>query len=288
LQAPARRLAIAAAALAIAAATAVAIAAFAFGASGRAPSKATEVALRTVGGPAGRMVVTGSGQTVYVYLPDPTDPPATTCIGDCANDWPPVLLTTPLPVLDGVNRALVGVVERPDGRRQLTLAGYPLYRFAGDHRRGDVRGESVGDTWFAVDPGGGLLALPPATFTPAGGQSDQPLEVLSIRGHKIVAASNGQSVYAYKDDTPTRSACTAAWCVQDWPPLTVRSSPKPVPGITATLGVLRRPDGTLQLTLAGHPLYRFSGDEVPGDLRGQGIGDDWNPLQPDGTLPLPT
>jgi predicted lipoprotein with Yx(FWY)xxD motif len=246
------------------------------------------VALRTARTADGTMVVTGRGMTVYIYLSDATNPPATTCTGDCANDWPPVILATPAPAVRGVDPAHVGVLVRPDRTRQLTLDGYPLYRFAGDRRPGDMRGESVGNKWYAVAPDATFLPLPAVTFTPLGGPAAPALRTLSTAAGQVVADGNGQTVYAYKDDTPTHSACTAEWCVEDWPPVLVQDTPTAAAGITGTLGVLRRPDRTLQLTLDGHPLYLFSGDLRPGDLRGQGIGGDWYALTPAGaqrTLP---
>ena len=242
-----------------------------------------DVALRTRNTSTGAMVVTGSGMTIYIYLPDPTNPPQSACTADCANDWPPVLASVTTPVVDGISRARVGVLTRQDGSRQLTLNGYPLYRYAADLRPGDVRGESVGNTWFAVDPAGNFLALPPVGFNRAGQVGHQPLQGIATSAGDVLADSNGQTVYAYNDDTATSSACTASWCVQDWPPLLIASAPSSISGVHAPVGLLRRPDGTSQLTLAGHPLYRFSGDQRPGDVRGLGIGSDWFPVAPDGS-----
>jgi predicted lipoprotein with Yx(FWY)xxD motif len=241
-----------------------------------------DLVLRAVNTSAGRMVVTGGGLTVYIYLPDQTHPSVTTCTGDCANDWPPILENGPKPAVAGISKARIGTVGRPDGRRQLTLNGYPLYRFAADRLPGDIRGEAVGDTWFAVDPEGNFLSLPPAGFKPASSPVQGPVAVLATAAGQVVTDGHGQTLYVYKDDTATTSACTPAWCVQDWPPLSVARVPGAIAGIRAPLGVLDRPDGTIQLTLAGHPLYTFSGDERPGDLRGLGIGGDWYPISPAG------
>lgn len=228
------------------------------------------------------MVVTGNGMTIYIYLPDQTRPSETTCTEDCANDWPPILSTTPNPRVAGIDKARIGLVTRPNGNRQLTLNGYPLYRFAADHRQGDIRGESVGNTWFAIEPDGNFLALQPVSFQPTRPPSGEPLQVLSTAIGPIVTDDYGQTIYTYRDDTSDSSACTPSWCTQDWPPLLVKKAPGPINGITGALGVLRRPDGTLQLTLDSHPLYRFSGDDRPGDLRGLGIGEDWYPIAPNG------
>jgi predicted lipoprotein with Yx(FWY)xxD motif len=256
-----------------------------------ASSKPADLDLRTEPTPAGRMVVTDAGLTVYIYLPDQTHPSQTTCTGDCANDWPPVLATSATPKVAGIARSRVGETSRPDGTHQITLNGYPLYRFAADHLPGDVRGESVGNTWYAIDPDGNFLALAPVSFQPNGPPSPQPLQVTTSPIGQLVAAGDAQTLYTFRDDTTTSSACTPQWCVQDWPPLLVAQPPATIAGIASHLGAIRQPDGTLQLTLAGHPLYRFAGDQHPGDLRGQGIGTDWYPIAPDGTkltTPAPT
>jgi predicted lipoprotein with Yx(FWY)xxD motif len=57
--------------------------------------------------------------------------------------------------LQGVARSAVGMVQRPDGSSQLTIAGWPVYRYAGDTTPGATGGQGVGGTWFAFTPVGG-------------------------------------------------------------------------------------------------------------------------------------
>ena len=260
-----------------------AVVAAAISAGGGPSKRPADLALRVVNTSSGKMVVTGNGLTVYIYLPDQTHPSVTTCTGDCANDWPPIVISGRAPTVAAISKSLIGLVTRPEGTRQVTLNGYPLYRYAADHRAGDVRGESVGDTWFAIDSTGNFLALTPVSFHAASRRAQEPIQVISTSEGQVVANADGQTLYTYKDDAPTSTACTAAWCVQDWPPLVVTQAPTAIIGINAPLGILRRPDGTMQLTLSGHPMYTFSGDDRPGDLRGMGIGGDWYPISPDGT-----
>ena len=40
--------------------------------------------------------------------------------------------------------------------------------------------------------------------------------------------------------------------------------------------------GSTQVTLDGHPLYYFAADETPDDLNGQGVGDVWYVVSPEG------
>jgi predicted lipoprotein with Yx(FWY)xxD motif len=111
----------------------------------------------------GTVVVDGQGYTLYRFDKDSTKPPASNCAGECAQKWPPVLATpgTPLTV-EGVAQEMVGTINRPDGSIQLTLAGWPVYRYSGDPQPGATTGQGVGGTWAAVTPDGDKAA-PPAT-----------------------------------------------------------------------------------------------------------------------------
>jgi predicted lipoprotein with Yx(FWY)xxD motif len=42
-------------------------------------------------------------------------------------------------------------------------------------------------------------------------------------------------------------------------------------GVTGTLGVITRSDGTKQATWNGHPLYTYIGDTSPGQAKGNGL-----------------
>jgi predicted lipoprotein with Yx(FWY)xxD motif len=101
------------------------------------------------------VVTDSNGMTLYRFDQDTANPPATHCAGQCAVKWPPALVTGDGTVtVQGVDRSLVGTVTRPDGSRQLTLHGWPLYRFANDAAPGDAKGQGVGGTWFAATPQG--------------------------------------------------------------------------------------------------------------------------------------
>ncbi|GAB3846344.1 hypothetical protein GCM10027610_064260 [Dactylosporangium cerinum] len=72
-----------------------------------------------------------------------------------------------------------------DGSRQITLAGWPVYRYIGDPKPGAWKGQNVGGTWFVVAPTGkkNLTCLPtpaPAAVTPpAASQAAGPPESTS-------------------------------------------------------------------------------------------------------------
>jgi len=88
---------------------------------------------------------------------------------------------------------------------------------------------------------------------------------------KIVVDSRGRTLYLFKKDRGTRSAC-AGQCASNWPPVRVSGKPTVAGGLKASkVGTTKRSDGTRQVTYNGHPLYRFIGDAKAGDTNGQGL-----------------
>lgn len=105
----------------------------------------------------GVTVTDGNGAVLYRFEKD--KPSKSVCEGDCAKTWPPVL-TERQATVDGIAPELVGTVRRADGSWQVTLAGRPLYRFAGDRLAGDGNGHGRDGQWFAVRPDGQRAPVP--------------------------------------------------------------------------------------------------------------------------------
>ncbi|MGC7099084.1 hypothetical protein ACPZ19_30795 [Amycolatopsis lurida] len=97
----------------------------------------------------GVTVTDGNGSVLYRFEKDRTGPPKSVCDSECAKTWPPVLTERQASV-EGIAPELVGTVQRADGSWQVTLAGRPLYRFAGDRLAGDWNGHGREGQWFAV------------------------------------------------------------------------------------------------------------------------------------------
>ena len=105
----------------------------------------------------GAVLADGDGYTLYRFAQDGTEPPASVCAGDCAQQWPPAAGGDDGPTADdGIDAGLAATLERDDGATQLAFDGAPLYRYAGDVVPGDVNGQGVGGAWFAAAPGGGV------------------------------------------------------------------------------------------------------------------------------------
>ena len=107
----------------------------------------------TESGQVGWFVADAGGFALYRYDKDTAKPPKSNCDAECVAMWPPVLVGDHT-MTSGVDPTLVGSVARADGKKQVTLAGWPLYRYSGDKKAGDLTGQGKGGAWFAVTPEG--------------------------------------------------------------------------------------------------------------------------------------
>jgi predicted lipoprotein with Yx(FWY)xxD motif len=108
----------------------------------------------------------------------------------------------------------------------------------------------------------------PASSSSSAAASGQVLKTIQINGKTVLTNSKGMTLYWFAPDTPTKSACYGS-CAAYWPP--VYGAQKAGPGVTGTLGTIRRTDGTIQATYDGHPLYTYIGDSHPGQATGNNI-----------------
>jgi predicted lipoprotein with Yx(FWY)xxD motif len=100
------------------------------------------------------------------------------------------------------------------------------------------------------------------------------VSIQSVDGTNVLADSKDRTLYTAEVEK-ARIKCTDA-CTSFWDP--VDASPKQSKSASADLnlglGVVKRPEGTDQLTLNGLPLYRFT-EEGAGQLEGDGFVDDF-------------
>jgi predicted lipoprotein with Yx(FWY)xxD motif len=89
---------------------------------------------------AGMAVVDSRGFTVYAY--DGDSATASACVAKCAETWPIVLAPDQVPASLARITGALGVLQRPDGTRQLMLNEHPLYTFVKDTTPGDHNGQA--------------------------------------------------------------------------------------------------------------------------------------------------
>jgi predicted lipoprotein with Yx(FWY)xxD motif len=118
-------------------------------------------------GDAGRVLVDSAGKALYAA--DQEADEGVLCTGTCLSFWEPLTIDADAPTATSVPGTL-GVIERPDGGRQVTLDGKRLYSFTQDEP-GEVTGDGLTDafdgqqfTWHVVRVG----AAPDGGTTGAG------------------------------------------------------------------------------------------------------------------------
>jgi predicted lipoprotein with Yx(FWY)xxD motif len=98
--------------------------------------------------------------------------------------------------------------------------------------------------------------------------------------------SRGFALYRFTHDTADVSTCYGA-CARAWPPYLVPAKLARGAANTRSAGTVRRADGRLQVTYAGHPLYHYVGDRRPAQVLCQGVtefGGGWFVVAPSGRL----
>jgi predicted lipoprotein with Yx(FWY)xxD motif len=122
----------------------------------------------------GEHVIDADGRSLYVFLND--SPGESACDGGCLEAWPPASVAdgAPLTAGEGITAEL-GTLERADGTLQLTLDGWPLYRYAADADPGEVAGEGVGGVWFVARPDGSVPSPGPES-PEASASGDDPYD----------------------------------------------------------------------------------------------------------------
>lgn len=118
-----------------------------------------------------------------------------------------------------------------------------------------------------------------------GGTVGTPLGVAETDLGEVVVDAEGMVVYVFTNDEPDSgvSACEGG-CLEAWPPVLADSESPEVEGVTGEVGTIGTPDGDMQVTINGMPIYYFAEDEAPGDTKGQGVNEVWYVIAPDGTM----
>jgi predicted lipoprotein with Yx(FWY)xxD motif len=124
---------------------AIALAACGGGSNDNAATASSGTSSTTVGLDNG-LLVDSTGAALYSSEQEKTG--TVMCTGACTSIWLPLKApASGQPTAgDGVSGKL-GTVKRPDGARQVTLDGRPLYRFAEDTDKGKATGDNVSDSF---------------------------------------------------------------------------------------------------------------------------------------------
>lgn len=146
----------------------------------------------------------------------------------------------------------------------------------------------------AQPPAAKPSATPPPSATPTpvaptqSAPADAPVVIKAGTTKLGPTAVNAEGLTVYLsvlDSTdPPRSVCLSKTCLTAWKPVYVgKGGVVAGAGVDqAKLGKVLRPDGDVQVTLGGWPLYLFIKDKAPGDVLGEGVKGTWHALSPAG------
>ena len=88
---------------------------------------------------------------------------------------------------------------------------------------------------------------------------------------KVLINRSGRTLYHLSVEHKGHFICANTMCLSLWHPLIVAKGTKPTGSVS--LGTVVRPDGRIQVTYKGGPLYSFVEDTKPGDVKGEGFRD---------------
>jgi predicted lipoprotein with Yx(FWY)xxD motif len=188
---------------------------------------------------------------------------------DSTDDWP-AFTSGGAPIAGkGVNDSLLGVVHRKGLGNQVTYGGHPLYLFDPSSGPFTPQGEGYVETVAPLAPWHGYWWLVSSkNGEPAPGVATLKVGTLPD-GTKVLAAKEDANiypmavtVYSFSGDRPGVSECGDN-CSLTWVPLLSSKAPHVVGDISASdVGLIRRADGTSQVTYEGKPLYLYSREKA--------------------------
>lgn len=119
------------------------------------PTSAAEIELKVAAGAGsvGSYLTGADGKTLYIFTKDTAGSGKSVCNGDCAANWPPLVVASLDEVkADSGATGALALATRDDGTKQVTYKGAPLYYFTPDAAAGDTKGQGVGGVWFVAAP----------------------------------------------------------------------------------------------------------------------------------------
>ena len=213
----------------------------------------------------GSFLVDANGKTLYYFANDVAN--KSNCVGQCSVLWPPFNAKN-ISVPNELSAVDFGQITTSSGGSQVTYRGWPLYYYSGDQNPGDTNGQGIQNIWFvAANPFYNVM-------------------VMNNSASKIyLTDASGKALYYYKNDvkgTATadpQSKCTGqcltTWVIFDKPQIVAPSSLN-----ANNFKEFIRPDGQVQLSYDGLPLYLYSGDIKSGDAKGNGLNNIWYLVKP--------
>ncbi len=217
----------------------------------------------------GSILTDKDGKSLYFFASDAAG--TANCTGGCEAVWP-LYYSADASTDMGLDKTQVSEITRPDGRKQSTYKGYPLYYYASDLNAKDVKGDGVGGIWFVAKPDYSLM-LANAQLVGLNGKMYTSAYVEGTGLTRYFTDAAGRTLYAFSPDKNNKNTFTRADLSNNtiWP--VYEGELKSLPSIlTKDLIGVTDVFGKKQMTYKGWPLYYFGQDLNRGENKGVSVG----------------
>jgi predicted lipoprotein with Yx(FWY)xxD motif len=215
----------------------------------------SSVTIGTANSTLGTVITGAGGMTLYYFTKDAVDSDTSACTGTCADTWPAFSADT-IQVSAPLSKADFDIYTQSDGKKQIRTNGLRLYYYKGDSKPGDVKGDNLGNVWFAATP---FEHIKIATSPERG---------------SYLTDSSGRTLYYFIQDSPGNSTLSGS-ALAEFPAFSPRLISTPSSLNANDFTRVKRADNLSQLAYKGMPLYYYIGDKNPGDILAQKYSTDF-------------
>ncbi|MGD9936482.1 MAG: hypothetical protein AB7S61_03280 [Methanoregulaceae archaeon] len=191
----------------------------------------------------GKILTDSNGRSLYVIARDVPNTGIIADLGDVSRFYPPFFAES-MPGGRGIDTSEFGILTRPDGSKQTTYRGWPLYYYLNDRAAGDAKSQGANNVTFLA-------------------RTEYTLMVLENASYGIyLTTPDGLTLYA--PESANASVRTEGF-------LPFHASPVigPSPLVTSSdFSEVEGVNGPPQTAFRGRPLWVFSGDHGPGVIGG--------------------
>ncbi len=200
------------------------------------------------------------GRTLYSFAND-NDGQSSACVSSgCMLTWPPFYTNKPS-LGTGLAATDFGVISRPDGSKQTTYKGWPLYYYKSDVNSGDANGDGIGGNWFVSK----------SDYTVMLANKQLPDANNNMVSTQFITDAYGRTLYAFAPDKNMKNTFTKSDLSNNatWPVFEVATVQKAPSVLDVTAFMAMTVFGKTQLTYKGWPMYYFGADaQTRGNTKG--------------------
>jgi len=218
----------------------------------------------------GKILADSNGKSLYFFSKD-SKGLSNCATGGCTDIWP-VFYKEILTLDQGLVASDFGTITRPDGAKQTTYKGWPLYYFHNDVAQGDVLGDKVNNVWYVAKPDYSLMYVQAQLVGKDANGNNVNYKSDYTMGDGLtfyITDDKGRTLYTFSNDRKDKNNFTDSTFSNDgvWPIFYVNLNKLPSilnPNDFGSITVY----GRQQMTYKGWPLYYFGQDANRGDNYG--------------------